>query len=187
MPSSLPRVVRLLLLPLMLASAGCATRADRLGPGVAVDLPRFMGQWHVIANIPYFAERGKVATSDVYALRPDGRIDNFYVFRRGFDQPEQRWEGVSEVVPGSQGGHWKVQFIWPLKADLLVLDIDPDYRWALLGEPKRRYAWIFSRDPDMDAAQYENLRARFARFGYEPERILRVPQFPQQAGQPGFQ
>jgi apolipoprotein D and lipocalin family protein len=25
---------------------------------VPVDLPRYMGRWYIIANIPYFAERG---------------------------------------------------------------------------------------------------------------------------------
>lgn len=152
-----------------------------------VDLQRFMGEWFVIANIPYFPERGKVASSDVYALREDGRIENTYVFRRDFDTPERRWSGVSEVVPGSKGAHWEVQFIWPFKADLLVLDVDPDYQWALLGHPKRSMAWIFAREASMDDAQYQSLLARMADFGYDPASILRVPQFAEQVGKPGFQ
>lgn len=170
--------------------AGCAATGSRMDPlqtQATVDLSRFMGQWHVIANIPYFPERGKVATSDVYALREDGRIDNVYVFRRDFDGPEKRWSGVSEVVPGSRGAHWRVQFIWPFKADLLVLEVDPEYRWALLGNPKRSLAWIFSREPRMDDAEYQRLRQRFTGFGYDPENLQRVPQFADQVGQPGFQ
>ena len=27
-----------------------------------VDLDRYMGKWYIIANIPYFAEKGKVAS-----------------------------------------------------------------------------------------------------------------------------
>src|SRR5688572_21605909 len=58
-----------------------------------VDLPRYMGEWHVIAHIPYFLERGKVDTSDIYNLRPDGQIDNIYQFRkRTFDAPLQQWK-----------------------------------------------------------------------------------------------
>lgn len=160
--------------------AGCAATGGRepLRPGPPVDLERFMGRWHVIAHIPYWPERGKVATRDEYALRPDGRIDNVFVFRKAFDQPEKRWNGVSSVVEGSGGAHWRVQFIWPFKADLLVLEVDPDYRWALLGNPRRSLAWIFAREPVIDAGLLARLRARFADFGYDPAELVAVPQLP---------
>lgn len=172
---------------LLAACAGAAQRSGPLRTEADIDLPRFMGAWHVIANIPYWPERGKVATRDEYALREDGRIDNVYVFRTSFDGPEKRWHGVSRVVPGSGGAHWRVQFIWPFKADLLVLEVAPDYSWALLGHPKRRYAWIFSREPRMDDALYESLRERFRDYGYDPAVLRRIPQFADQVGREGFQ
>ncbi|MGY6518542.1 MAG: lipocalin family protein [Lysobacteraceae bacterium] len=191
MPS--PRRLRPLLLSalaLLLAVAGCAAtgRPDMppLRTDARVDLERFMGEWFVIAHIPYWPERGKVATRDIYALREDGRIDNVFAFQADFDRPERRWNGVSEVVPGSHGAHWRVQFVWPFKTDLLVLEVDPDYRWALLGHPGRRMAWVFGREAVMDDALYADLRARFAGFGYDPQDLLRVPQVPAQRGQPGF-
>lgn len=172
---------------LLAACAGAGQRPDRLHSQAQIDLPRFMGAWHVIANIPYWPERGKVATRDEYALREDGRIDNVYVFRESFDGPEKRWHGVSRVVPGSAGAHWRVSFIWPFSADLLVLEVAPDYSWALLGHPGRSHAWIFSREPRMDDDLYESLRERFRRYGYDPDMLRRVPQFPDQAGRAGFQ
>ncbi len=152
-----------------------------------VNLSRFMGSWHVIANIPYWPERGKVATRDEYRLREDGRIDNDFVFRKAFDKPEKRWNGVSSVVAGSNGAHWQVQFIWPFKVDLLVLEVAPDYSWALLGNPKRTMAWVFSRQPTMSNSQYEELVNRFSRYGYKSQDLKRVPQLVEQVGKPGFQ
>ena len=182
--------------PLLAASlaalvVACAAPASRdLAPlehGPPVDLARYMGDWYVIANIPYFAERNKVATLDRYALRPDGRIDNIYVFRKGFDRPQQQYEAVATPVPGTGNAHWKVQFLWPFKADLLVLEVAPDYTWALIGHPSRKYAWIFSRSAAMEAAQYEALAARMARYGYDPAALRRVPQFEADLGKPGYQ
>lgn len=146
-----------------------------------------MGDWYVIANIPYFAERDKVATLDRYALRADGRIDNIYVFRKGFDRPQQQYDAIATPVPGSGNAHWKVQFVWPFKADLLVLEVAPDYQWALIGHPSRKYAWVFAREPAMDEARYRELAARLARFGYDPAELRRVPQFPADLGKPGYQ
>lgn len=161
-------------------SAFSARDPGRLASEAVVDLPRFMGAWHVIAHIPYWPERGKVASRDEYRLRADGRVDNDFVFQKSFTAPVQRWKGVSRVVAGSRGTHWQVQFIWPFKADLLVLEVDPDYRWALLGHPQRKYAWVFAREPRMDDATLDALRQRFARYGYEPAQLVRVPQFADQ-------
>lgn len=164
--------------------SGCAATAARDQPPLisdaVVDLPRFMGAWNVIAHIPYWPERGKVASRDEYRLRADGRIDNDFVFRKSFDAPEHRWHGISRVVPGSHGAHWQVQFIWPFKTDLLVLEVDPDYRWALLGHPQRKYAWVFAREARMDDAMLDQLRQRFKRYGYNPAQLLRVAQFADQ-------
>ena len=168
-----------LLVPLLILLAGCATQPPReLPPLAEVDLPRFMGSWYVIANVPYWLEQGKVATRDEYRLREDGRIDNDYVFRRRFDRPERRWEGVSTVVPGSGGARWSVQFVWPFSADLEVLEVGPDYDWALLSNPRRELAWLFSRDPDISDERYAELAERFRRHGVDPSALARVPQFP---------
>lgn len=159
-----------------------------LSSTAVIDLDRYMGRWWVIANIPYFAENGKVASADVYTLRPDGRIENVYVYRKAFGQPEKSTSAVASIVPGTNNAQWSIAFFGGLvKADLLVLEVAPDYSWALIGHPKRNMAWIFARDPAMDPAQYEVLRERFRQYGYEPSRLLRVPQFAEQAGQPGFQ
>lgn len=83
---------------------------------------------------------------------------------------------------------WRIAFFGGLvRADYVVLEVAPDYSWALIGHPKRKLAWIFAREPHMGDALYDDLRARFARWGYDPARLQRVPQFPGQAGKPGFQ
>ncbi|ODS62669.1 MAG: hypothetical protein ABS41_09200 [Arenimonas sp. SCN 70-307] len=172
--------------------AGCASTGGTAMPPLrteaSVDLERYMGRWWVIANVPYFAERGKVATADVYALREDGRIANTYVYRKAFDKPEKSMNGVATVVPGTNNAQWRIAFYGGLvKADLLVMEVAPDYSWALIGHPKRKLAWIFAREQTMDEALYQRLRARFADWGYDPETISKVPQLAEQAGQPGFQ
>lgn len=146
-----------------------------------IDLERYMGRWWVIANIPYFAESGKVATADVYALKADGRIDNVFAYRKAFDQPEQQMRAEARIYPGTDNNHWQVRF-WGglIRAELLILEISPDYQWALIGNPDRSLAWVFSRDQNMDDAQLTQLSERLRRYGYDPAMLKRVPQFPGQ-------
>lgn len=173
---------RLLALAVLLALAACAGPAARerapLGAAPAVDLPRFMGTWHVIAHVPYFFEKGKVATRDEYRLRPDGRIDNDFVFKKQFGEEDRRWRGISSVVPGSGGARWKVQFVWPFSTELVVLHVDDDYQGAALATPDRKLAWVFGREPTLDPARYDALVARLAQQGVDTAQLRLVPQLP---------
>ena len=178
------RIFILLLLATVVAAA-FAGRAQARKPDLVstavVDLDRYMGRWWVIGNIPYFGERGKIASADVYALRPDGKIDNVFVYRRAFDKPEKRMNAVGTVVAGSNNTRWKIAFFGGLlKADYLVLEVAPDYSWALIGQPSGKLAWVFSREQRMDDATFNTLKSKFSAYGYDVGKIQRVPQFPEQ-------
>lgn len=173
--------MRVLLLLMMAALLGaCASQRINLkGHELAaeVDLQRYAGRWYVIANIPYFAERGKVGSYVEYILRDDGRIDDLYFFRRKeLDAPVERWDGIAWVIDGTGNAAWKAQFIWPFAFDYLILAVDEDYQWALVGHPDRKLAWVFSRSPQMDEALYQRLLARLAAQGYDPKALQRIAQ-----------
>ncbi|CAJ0807570.1 lipocalin family protein [Ralstonia holmesii] len=186
---------RLAVLTLAIASAACSSPPPNPNPRAAVplktvpvDLPRYMGRWYVIANIPYFGERGNVGSYAEWSLRPDGRIDDAYVYRPGsFDAPFKRMQFVDSVVDGSGGGEWRVRLFWPIYVSQLTLYVDPEYRVTLLGYPDKSLGWVFSRDPNMSDADYRAALSRFDAMGYDISRFRRVPQVPSQIGQPGFQ
>jgi apolipoprotein D and lipocalin family protein len=182
---------------LLCLAAACAALVACTGPdprgaaplrsGTHVDLERYMGTWHVIANVPYFAENGKVATRDEYRLDADGNVATTYVYRKAFGQPEKTLDSLGIVQPGSNNAYWIVRLFWLIRADYLVLEVAADYSWALVGQPSGKLGWVLARDAAMDDAQYASLLEKFRGHGYAPERFRRVPQFPDQAGKPGFQ
>ena len=164
-----------------MALAGCATALDStpLTLAPSVDLERYFGRWYVIANIPYFAERGNVGAYVEYYRRPDGQIaDVYYAREDGFASPLERREGRAYVVEGTGNARWRVTFVWPIFVSYQILYIDPDYRTALIGYPDRSLGWVFSRDPDMDDATYRELLGRFEMQGYDISQFQRVPQRP---------
>ncbi|MBY6205740.1 lipocalin family protein [Halomonas denitrificans] len=188
-----PSIRWLLVAIVVLTAAGCALlfsgRGDRppLETAAPVELERYLGEWYVIANIPYFAERGNVASRAVYRRRDDGRLDDLYFYRDDFGAEEESMEGVARVVEGSGNARWKVRFFWPFTFDYVILAVDTDYRHVAVGHPSREYAWIMAREPRIDDAVYQRLLDVFARNGYSPEALQKVPQFPAQVGRPGFQ
>lgn len=163
-----------------LSLSSCSIMNDSLPPLQTVehvDLERYMGDWYVIAHIPYALEKGKVGTLDRYALRPDGRIDNIYLFRKGsLDAPLKQWKGVAWVHNQETNAEWRIQFVWPLRVPYFVVGLDPDYQWSLIGYPNRKLAWILARKPMMDDALYESMLDRLEAQGYDRSLIVKVPQ-----------
>jgi apolipoprotein D and lipocalin family protein len=142
-----------------------------------VDMDRYVGRWYVIANIPYFLEKGKVASYDTYAKRPDGKLVNNFTFRKGsFDAPEKTWHGTAWVENTATNAEWKVRFVWPFTTTYLILELDPEYQWAVVGTPSRDLLWIIARDRQLLPATYDAIIDRIRAQGYDPAVIAKVPQ-----------
>jgi apolipoprotein D and lipocalin family protein len=170
----------LLLLGLsMFGVAGCATapKPAPLRTVAHVDLNRYMGNWYVIANIPYFLENGKVASYDTYSPRADGRMNNIFTFRKdSFTSPEKSWHGVAWVVNKESNAEWKVRFLWPFSTTYLVLELDPDYRWAVVATPGHKLLWVLARGRSLDVATYAEILQRVQAQGYDVKLVKKVPQ-----------
>ena len=156
---------------------GCGDARPPLKTVPHVDLQRYLGTWYVVANIPYFLENGKVASADVYTMRDDGTMGNQFVFRRkDFSAPEETWDGYAWVIDGTGNAEWRVRFIWPLSATYLIIDLDPEYRWAVVGHPSRDLFWVLSRTRQIDQTVYAGILQRAAAQGYDVSRVAPVPQ-----------
>ena len=144
-----------------------------------VDLPRYMGDWRVISVIPYFAERNAWDSIESYALRPDGKIDNWFRCRRGsFTAKQKKYEFTAEVVNKRTNAEWRVKFLPFVKVAYLIIDLDPDYQWTVVGHPSRKYGWIMARDKTLPAPVMKGIHERLAAQGYDPAKFVMVPQVP---------
>ncbi|MEP6874065.1 MAG: lipocalin family protein [Burkholderiales bacterium] len=142
-----------------------------------VDLPRFMGDWYVIANIPTFLEQGAHNAKDSYTLAPDGTIPTTFSFNAdGFDGPRKSYGSKGFVMDGGAGAVWGQQYIWPIKADYRIAYLSPDYTQTVIAREKRDYVWIMARTPTIPQADLDKLIAFVGAQGYDTGKIQRVPQ-----------
>jgi apolipoprotein D and lipocalin family protein len=177
-----------LLMMIVMALSACATNQPPLTVNTTIDVNRMLGRWYVIANIPYSLERGVVGSYVEYVARPDGDIDELYSGHKKDFSADLFTDTVRDrVLPGSGNATWRGDFIWPFFFHTTWVYVDPSYHQALLGYADRSLGWIFSRDRTMDDVTYHSLLERMAREGYAIDKFQRVPQLPEQIGQPGFQ
>lgn len=171
------RIAALLAAGLAALLAACSHAPPTIAPVAAVDLPRFMGDWYVIAHIPSRWERDAYNAVESYTLRDDGSIATTFRFREGgFDAPVETMHPRGFVRPGSNGAVWDMQFVWPIKAEYVVVYLDDDYRQTIIGRSARDYAWLMARTPTIPEADYQAALARLQALGYALEDVRKVPQ-----------
>ncbi|UUE99932.1 lipocalin family protein [Xanthomonas hortorum pv. pelargonii] len=152
-------------------STRCTARAD------TVDVPRFMGDWYVIAHIPTRPERKAYDAVERYALRPDGRIQTTFTFRKGsFQAPLKSMHPIGQVAKEGNGALWSMQFLWPFKAEYVIAWRDADYAQTIVARSKRDYVWYMARTPQVSDADYQQAVKRIAAMGYDVSQLRRVPQ-----------
>ena len=153
---------------LMMASGAAVANQ----PVADLDLKRYAGQWHEIAHLPMFFQRQCVdRITATYTPLADGTFEVRNACRTSSGETDES-VGAARPVAGSPGA-LKVRFapewlawlplVW---ADYWVVDLDPEYRWAVVGGPARKYLWVLSRKPSMDRAVFDAIKARAAKRGY---------------------
>jgi apolipoprotein D and lipocalin family protein len=154
-----------------LGVAACQTppvnRAADAGPlpTVAyVDTDQYLGRWYEIARYPNSFEEGCEGVTADYGLRDDGLISVTNTCREGAPDGEvNRAEGRAKIVDTNTNAKLKVSFFGPFWGDYWIIDLDDDYSFAIVSEPKGRYLWLLSRTPtisgDRRAAAMEKLKS----------------------------
>ena len=142
-----------------------------------VDLPRFMGDWYVIANIPTRLEKGAHNALESYRLDEDGSIATTFTFRDGgFAGEEKQYNPRGFVVDKETNALWGMRFIWPIKADYRIVYLEEDYSTTIIGRNKRDYVWLMARQPAMPDQKYDALLDLIENMGYDRAKVEKVPQ-----------
>jgi apolipoprotein D and lipocalin family protein len=159
------------------ALAGCASAPPTLPLVDEVDLPRFMGDWYVIANIPTAIEKEAHNAVESYELTEAGDVATTFRFNKGdFDGPVKVYTPKGFVRDHPSNAVWGMRFIWPIKAEYLVTWLNDDYTQTVIGRSKRDYVWIMAREPVMPKEDYRRILAYLDEVGYDTSRIRKVPQ-----------
>jgi apolipoprotein D and lipocalin family protein len=142
-----------------------------------VDLERYLGTWYEIASYPQRFQEGCTATTATYSLRSDGEIDVLNRCRKGsLDGPEDTAEGRARVVDRTTNAKLEVSFFGPFWGDYWIIDLGPEYEYAVVGHPSRDYLWILSRTPTLGAKTYAGILSRLEDKGYPLEPLQKTQQ-----------
>jgi apolipoprotein D and lipocalin family protein len=145
-----------------------------LRPVSAVDTGRYLGTWYEIAAIPQLFEvqcAGDVVANYAAAENQTVEVRNSC----------RTWFGGTSSVTGRArvenrpansvltvsflriAGHW-LYFGGP---NYVIIGLDPDYRWAVVGDPSRDSGFVLSRTPTLTGAELAAAKAALTSNGYD--------------------
>lgn len=158
-------------------------KLPELKPVSSVDLTRYVGKWYEIGKYPNRFQKQCIAnTTANYTMKPNGKIEvrNECTLKDGTAKT-----AIGEAKVGDKANNAKLKvrfapsalsflpFVW---ANYWIIDLDVNYKYVAIGEPKREYFWILSRDAVMDDATYQNILRRAETIGFDPAKVERTPQ-----------
>jgi apolipoprotein D and lipocalin family protein len=166
-------LIKLLLLTLL---SGCSsTKFTKTVDKVEID--RFMGKWYVIAGRVTSFEDGAHNPIETYTFNhKKDRIDIDFRFNKDSldgevkEMPQKAWIQNKET-----NAYWEISPFWPLYFDYLVLALDKNYDWTVIGVPNQKYIWIMSRKKKMSEKELQSIISKIAKMGYNTEKIIRFP------------
>lgn len=165
---------------LIVLSVACMNLAARSEIPTAhyVDLNRYVGKWYEIASIPQSFQKKCVAnTTAEYSFAEKNLIKVLNSCDTKSGKRDEA-EGRAKVVDTASNSKLKVTFVriitwvFAFGGNYWILDVSPDYSYALVGDPALKYAWILSRTATMDKTTLINIESKFKALGYDTCTIL---------------
>ncbi|MDK9698652.1 MAG: lipocalin family protein [bacterium] len=145
-----------------------------------IDLSKYMGVWYEIARYDnWFQRKCASHTTATYSLQPDGTIK---VVNR-CKTADGNWKEAGGVgrkqTPNGSNTKLEVRFapewmgwmsmVW---GTYWIIDLAPDYSYAVIGDPDRKYLWILARTATIEPTVLQSIRTRLQEIGYDPNLLL---------------
>lgn len=140
-----------------------------------VDLNKYLGKWYEVGRYPASFQKDCYKSTATYSLGKGGKIIVLNECRKG--GPEGKYKSVkgkAYVVDKKSNSKLKVTFFWPFYGNYWIIDLDPDYKYVIVSEPKMQYLWILSRTPEIDPILEKELYNKLTGWGFDTSRIIKM-------------
>ncbi|MEZ7526582.1 lipocalin family protein [Cloacibacterium normanense] len=135
---------------------------------------KYLGKWYEIARFDFRFERNLDNTTAQYSINPDGSIK---VLNQGYNYVKKEWdsaEGKAKFVGSESEARLKVSFFGPFYGGYNVVDIDENYKNALIYGNSTEYMWILSRNKTIDEATKKRFVEKAKKDGFDVSKLIWV-------------
>lgn len=152
--------------------------ANELSVVPKVDLERYLGKWYEIARFDNKYQKECLKSAAEYSKMGDEliQIKNSCTLADG---KMKEVIGRARVEDKATNAKLKVNFVPPFLrffgigwGHYWIIDLDENYHYVVVSEPKKSSLWILSRTPDMSKATYEGIINRLMAKGFDTSKLI---------------
>ena len=150
-----------------------ATIAQTVQSVPFVNLTRYAGKWYEVASYPQRFQKGCTHTTATYTV-----TDKNFVWvenrcnKDSINDKKSYIKGKAFVVKNTGNAQLKVQFFWPFRGKYWIIELADDYRYAVVSHPSKKYLWILSRTPTLDANTYQSIVSNLTAKGFDVSKLV---------------
>lgn len=171
------RLIKYLFLLILLMFLSCITDKGHKKDGAGIDYKLYQGKWYEIARLPNPFEEGLNCITMTYECHDEGIMT---VTNKGYSKNDpsdaKTLTGKAWIPDEKEPQKIKIQFIWPVTKDYILIHIDEVKGFAILGSPARHQLWILSRSPRIPEEDFLDLIKISQKNEYKTETLVRVDQ-----------
>lgn len=138
------------------------------------DAQKYLGKWYEIARFDFKFEKNLNNVTATYSMKDDGNIK---VDNKGYDYVNSKWKqsvGEARFVKNTKVAELKVSFFKPIWSGYNVIDIDEDYKYALVAGNNLDYLWILSREKTIPESYKQRFIEKAKEIGFKTENLIWV-------------
>lgn len=133
-------------------------------------LERYLGEWHEIARLENWFERGLRKVTARYGRGEDGAVT---VTNSGYDvRTGERREAHARAVVADAPNHLKVYFVPLVYGRYEVAFLDEDYTRAVVSGGSLNYLWLLARSPQLEDAELQPMLHCAQELGYDTSKLI---------------
>ena len=156
---------------LSLLFVACSTKQETdLKTVQKVDLQKYLGDWYEIARYEHPFQKDCKNVKANYSLRDDEKIQVVNSCTKMSTNEFKDAKAVAYSVDETNS-KLKVSFFRPFYGDYWILDLDKDYKYAIVGTPSKEYLWILSREKTMNNEVLNKLLEKITSMGFDKSKL----------------
>ena len=144
----------------------------------SVNLSQLQGKWYEIARLPRTTEVDCHGTTAFYTQSADGSLGLVNQCNVGSANGTLQTIAMTATVPDQSVPAKLALNVGGYTGDYWILEVGPNYEYAVVGHPSRLYLWILSRTPTLDSTVMGGILSRADSAHFDTTQLEYTPQPP---------
>jgi apolipoprotein D and lipocalin family protein len=171
------KIVQYFYLILLISIISCTVKSGIKSDEELLNYELYQGKWYEIARLPNSFEEGLICITMTYAYQDDGTMAVTSSGKNKSNPDDTKSFTAKAWIPDEKEPQKiKMQIVWPITFDCILVHVDRDKGYAIIGSPNKKQLWILSRQTMINENDMSELKSISEKNLYNIDKLVYVDQ-----------